>query len=168
MRADAVTDSPFPPERLQHDRIMRDCETTADSDGGIARPWRVETLLARLERHGDIGPAERLAGERFAELFRAARMDPLHAAGMARICHAVTAGEPNGVSARERVNRALDALGGLHSASGTCAWMVLGVEMPLAAWAQREGWGGRPINPSVAKGVLVATLGTLTAHFDRH
>ncbi len=160
-----MVDSPFPPERLQHDRITRSAEQVADSEGGIGRPWRIEGLLARLERHGDIGPAERLAGEKFAELFRAAHMDPIHAAGMARSCHAAAAGEPNGVSARERVNRALDALGGLHSASGTCAWMVLGVEMSLAAWARREGWGGRPINASVAKGVLIGTLGTLTAHF---
>ncbi len=163
-----MTDSPIPAERHRHDRITRSAEQVADSNGGIGRPWHVEGLLARLERHGDIGPAERMAGEKFAELFRLAHMDPIHAAGMARSCHAVAAGEPNGVSARERVNRALDALGGLGSPCGTAAWFILGCEMSLQQWAIREGWGGqagRAVNPQVAKGVLIGTLGTLTAHF---
>jgi hypothetical protein len=29
----------------------------------------------------------------------------------------------------------------------------------------RQGWGGRPIPPPQAQGVLVATLGVLAAHF---
>lgn len=153
------------PERLQHDRITRDTVQIADAAGGIGQPYRVEGLLGRLERHGDIGPAERLAGEKFSELFRAAHLEPLHAADMARRSHTEPAGEPNGVSAREGVNRALDALGGLHSACGTCAWMVLGCEMSLAAWARREGWGGRPINGHVAKGTLLGALGVLSRHF---
>ena len=160
-----MTDSPIPIERLQHDRIIRDSVQIADSQGGVGVPYRVEGLLGRLERHGDIGPAERMAGEKFAELFRIANMDPIRAAGMAEKSRGALAGEPNGVAARERLNRALDALGGLHSACGTCAWMVLGCEMSLAAWARREGWGGRPINGHVAKGTLLGTLGVLAKHF---
>lgn len=160
-----MTDSPIAPERLQHDRITRDEHQSADSEGGIGQPYRVEGLLARLQRHGDIGPGEKMAGEKFAELFRQAHMDPLHAAGMAQRCHAVAAGEPNGVSARERVNAALDALGGLHSACGTCAWFVLGCELSLRQWAMREGWGGKPINGHVAKGTLLGALGVLAKHF---
>jgi len=160
-----MTDSPFPPERLQHDRITRDSVQIADAAGGVGVPYRVEGLLGRLERHGDIGPAERMAGEKFAELFRIANMDPIRAAGMAQKSRGALAGEPNGVAARERLNRALDALGGLGSACGTCAWFVLGCQLSLRQWAMREGWGGRPISPHVARGVLQGTLGVLARHF---
>lgn len=159
-RANAPT-----PERLTHGRVSLSRDQVVDSDGAIGRPWNAEGLLGRLERQGDIGPAERLAGERFAALFRAANLEPLRAAGMAHKSDAAVSGEPDGVSAREKVNRALDALGGLHSACGTCAWMVLGCELSLAAWARREGWGGRPINGHVAKGTLLGALGVLTRHF---
>lgn len=160
-----MTDSALPPERCQHDRITRDVEQVADAAGGVGAPYRVEGLLGRMERHGDIGPAERLAGEKFAELFRLAHMDPLQASGMGQRGDAVAAGEPNGVSARERVNAALDALGGLGSPCGTCCWFVLGVELSLRQWATREGWGGRPISPHVAKGTLLGALGVLVKHF---
>ena len=42
---------------------------------------------------------------------------------------------------------------------------MLGLDFTIHAWARREGWGGRPINPAVAKGMLVATLGVLARHF---
>ena len=165
MRADAVTDTPFPPERLQHDRLTRDSGTTADSEGGIARPWRVEGLLARLERHGDIGRAERMAGEKFQELFARANFGCLRASDMARSCHAPVTGELNGIAAREECHRALTALGGHGSAAASAAWFILGEQLSLREWAAREGWNGRAVSGHVAKGILLAVLTILRHHF---
>ncbi|MGD6652191.1 hypothetical protein VWW24_22845, partial [Xanthomonas citri pv. citri] len=51
------------------------------------------------------------------------------------------------------------------SAAGSCAWHVLGLEMSVREWATRQGWGGRPVSPPQAQGMLVATLGVLAGHF---
>jgi hypothetical protein len=153
------------PERLQHDRITRDNDQVADAAGAIGQPWRVEGLLARLERHGDIGPRERMAGEEFGRLFQLAALDPLRAADMGQRVQAQTGGPHNSAWAHGKLNLALDALGGLHSPCGTCAWFILGLELSMRDWALREGWGGRPIRPEVAKGTLLGTLGVLAKHF---
>jgi len=154
------------PSRRQHDRVTRDEEQIADADGAIGQPWRVEGLLARLERHGDIGPRERMAGEEFGRLFHMAALDPLRAADMLhRIPTSIFGGPQRSLGARDQINLALDALGGLHSACGTCAWFVLGLGLSMRDWALRQGWGGRPLRPEVAKGTLIGTLGVLARHF---
>lgn len=161
-----MTDSPFPAERHQHARISRSEQQIADASGGIGRPYIAEGLLGRLQRRGDIGLAQRTAGEQFARLFCLAALDPLRAADMGQ---RIGGGPTNSAAfieyARSRINRALDALGGIGSPAGSCAWFVLGLDMPIAEWARREGWSGRPLNPHVAKGTLLATLGVLAAHF---
>ena len=154
------------PERLRHDRIERAAEQIVDALGQAGAPYRVETMLGRMERHGTISARERVAGEQFGRLFRLAALDPLHAAGMAHSRHAVAAEATTRVLwARNKVNAALDALGGLHAPCGSCAWFVLGVEMSVREWATREGWGGRPVDPKVAKGTLVGGLAVLVKHF---
>jgi hypothetical protein len=139
-------------ERRQHHRISRDAVQLADSAG-----------LARLERHGDITRRERAAGEEFARLFHLANLDPLKASDMGgeRII-ATRAGQHSSERARRRVTDALDALG---IASGSCAWHVIGCESTMAEWARRQNWSSRPIRPEVAKGILIATLGSLARHF---
>jgi hypothetical protein len=166
------------PERLQHDRITRDTErlahdginrdraTIIDSAGGIGLPWRVESLLARLERHGDIGYRERLAGEDFQRLFRIAQLDPLHAADMGQPREARPAGSHGDAAwARRKLHRALDTLGGLDSPCGACAWYVLGLELSMRDWALRGAWNGKPCRREVAKGTLIGALGILAKHF---
>jgi hypothetical protein len=59
--------------------------------------------------------------------------------------------------ARQRVQKALEALGGLSSPAGSCVWHVV-------EWAMRQGWGERPVRQEQAQGILVAALGMLTAH----
>lgn len=151
-------------ERLRHDRIERAEEQIVDALGQIGVPWRVEGLLARLERNGAISAVQRMAGEEFGRIFRLAALDPLHAADMGQR-HVAGYGNHASEWARMRVNGALDALGGLHSPCGSIAWHVLGLEATVAEWARREGWGNRPISPAVAKGTLVGALGVLTRHF---
>lgn len=154
------------PERHQHDRVTRAADQIVDASGAIGQPWRAEGLLARLERHGDIGPRERMAGEEFARLFQLAALDPLRAADMGpRPPTSIFGGPQRSLWARDQINLALDALGGLHSPCGTCAWFVLGLELSMRDWALREGWGGRPIRPEVAKGTLLGTLGVLAKYF---
>jgi len=155
------------PERQQHDRVTRDSETLADSDGGIGLPWRAESMLERLERNGDIGARERQAGEEFSRLFQLAHLDPLRASDVVRGERILAGqGEPHGSDrARRRVLAAIDALGGQSSPCGTCAWFVLGCEFTLNAWARREGWGGRCLSQATAKGTLLGALGVLARHF---
>jgi hypothetical protein len=153
------------PQRRQHDRIVRDEAQLADSAGLIGVPWRAEGLLARLERHGDIGRRERSAGELFAELFARAGMEPLRAADMGQRTPSSPTIPHGAERARRQIHAALDALGGLGSPCGSCAWFILGLELTMAEWARRQEWSGKPIRPEVAKGVLLATLGSLARHF---
>jgi hypothetical protein len=69
------------------------------------------------------------------------------------------------VAARERVARALDALGGHGSPAGSCVWHVVGMQTSIREWATRRGWGGRPVRRESAQGILVAALGVLTKHY---
>ena len=154
------------PERRQHDRITRADETVADTNGAIGLPWYTESMLARLERRGDITARERHAGEQFNRLFQLAHLDPLRAADLRRMAPGEQTGRAHGGErARRRIIQAIDALGGHGSPCGSCAWFVLGVDLSLHEWARREGWGGRTIRYEVAKGTLCGTLGVLAKHF---
>ena len=159
----ASVDGPLP-ERLQHDRVTREAATIADVVGAIGLPWRVEGLLAKLERHGHIGARERQAGEEFGRLFQLAALDPLRAADMLQRLPRPASPAIGSAFAQRRINLALDALGGLHSPCGACAWFVLGLDMSMREWALRQGWAGKPLREEVAKGVLLGTLGTLANH----
>jgi hypothetical protein len=154
------------PQRRQHDRISRDAAQLADSAGLIGVPWRAEGLLARLERHGDIGRRERSAGEEFARLFHVAHLDPLKAHDMAaeRVV-ATHRGQHSTERARHRIGDALDTLGGLDSLCGSCAWHILGGGITIAEWSLRQRWAGKRINPTAGKGILIATVDMLARHF---
>jgi hypothetical protein len=69
------------------------------------------------------------------------------------------------MAARERVARALDALGGHGSPAGSCVWHVIGMQTSIREWALRQGWGGRPVRQESAQGILVAALGVLVKHY---
>ena len=69
------------------------------------------------------------------------------------------------LAARERVARALDALGGHGSPAGSCVWHVVGMQSSIREWALRQGWGGRPVRQESAQGTLVAALGVLAKHY---
>lgn len=153
--------------RRQHDRIVRLGTQLADAEGSVGEPFRAEGLLGRLERNGDIGPREREAGEEFHRLFQLAALDPIRAADMSRISGAPHAGLIIGSeSARRKIWKAIDALGGQNAPCGSCCWYVLGCEYTMRDWARREGWGGRPVREEVAKGLLIGGLGILEKHFN--
>jgi hypothetical protein len=77
----------------------------------------------------------------------------------------VTALTERQVDARDRVARAMAALGGWDSAAGSCMWHVVGLEYSIREWAMGYGWSGRVVNPAQAQGMVVAALGVLAAHY---
>ena len=69
------------------------------------------------------------------------------------------------MDARRRVDKAMDALGGLGGPAGGCVWHVVGLQCSIREWAMRQGWGGRPIGEKPAQGILIAALGVLAGHY---
>ena len=163
----AALDASLPPERLTHGRVKRARETVQDSAGGIGQPFEAESLLQKLERRGDISPEHRQAGEIFARLFRIAQFDPLRSPSWLRQGGgtAVPNGGHHTERAQQKIYDAVTACGGMHSPAGCAAWFVLGVELSIRDWALREGWNGRQLNESVAKGILLGALSVLALHF---
>jgi hypothetical protein len=101
------------------------------------------------------------AGQVFRSAFRAAALDPLRAMPLLRVPAAT--GEPlteRTAAARQRVARALEALGGSASPAGSCVWHVVGCELSIREWATLRG-----MHHVAAGGVLVAALGVLAKHY---
>ncbi|HUB97194.1 MAG TPA: hypothetical protein VL993_14830 [Stellaceae bacterium] len=158
-----------PPERWRRGEVEALPRAIPDDEGRPSLPYRAIDTLARMQRKGSITEAMRQAGEDFHALFVRATLDPLRCADLNRISGGVRALSESEAQteARNRVWRALGAMGGIASPAGSCAWHVLGCEWSLKDWALREGWGGRPVSQEQAGGVLVAALGVLTAMYGR-
>ncbi|WP_203072189.1 hypothetical protein [Falsiroseomonas ponticola] len=152
--------------RLQHGDFSAPVREADPETGTPVQHRRAVDTLGMMLGNGTITQEMHDAGAAFRRVFRAAALDGLRAMPLLRVPGA--SGDPlteRQASARERVAAALDALGGHGSAPGSCAWHVLGLEMSVREWAQRQGWGGRPVAPPQAQGMLVATLAVLAAHF---
>lgn len=170
-----VTDLAPTPERHNHGLIERLDRPIGDESGRPARPYRAVDTLAAMERRGSITAAMRQAGEDFRARFATAQLDPLRAFDIARPRSGNRFGfssrdEP-GLrieSARERVWRAIVAVGGPGSAGGSCLWHVLGWERSLKEWALEQGWSGRRVSQETASGILIAALGALESHLSCH
>jgi hypothetical protein len=129
----------------------------------------VDTLRLMLES-GSITQAMHDAARDFQASFIIAcfdRMPKVNLMLMARSpgAHHVSDLSDAQVGARERVARALDALGGHGSPAGSCVWHVVGMQCSIREWALRQGWGGRPVRQESAQGILVAALGVLAKHY---
>ena len=152
--------------RLQHGCFSEPLRAADPETGTPVQHRRAVDTLGMMLANGTITPEMRNAGERFRILFRAASLDGLRASQLLRVPGG--SGDPlteRQASSRARLAAALDALGGHGSAAGSCAWHILGLEASVREWAMRQGWGGRPVAPPQAQGMLVATLGVLAAHF---
>jgi len=156
------------PERARHGVVERVERAIADEAGRPARPYRGLDTLALMLRRGSISPAMHQAADDFRALFHRASLDPLRAPDLARVRggHGADsgAGERQAI-ARDKVWRALEALGGIASPAGSCVWHVVGGEWTVREWAEQQGWGGRAVSPETASGILIGALGTLEAHF---
>ncbi|HEX6010358.1 MAG TPA: DUF6456 domain-containing protein [Geminicoccaceae bacterium] len=140
-----------------------------DPGGRLVVRHRVVDTLGRMLKAGTIDGAMHDAGREFQRSFALAQLHPLRAADLLRAPgggrgrEAETGSVP--LAARDRVHRALLALGGHDSPAGSCAWHVLGCGRSVREWALRQGWGGRPVRQEQAQGMLVAALGLLAAHY---
>src|SRR6516162_8946314 len=158
------------PERRARGLIEASLVPIEDANGHSSKPLRALDTLACMLREGTITERERKAGDRFHDEFRRAHLDGLFAADTTRI-PVVLANGNNGrfaegsEAARLAVMSALDALGGIASPGGSCAWYVLGLELPLTRWALEIGWGTRRVSRLAASGILLADLGILRVHY---
>jgi hypothetical protein len=157
------------PERARHGAIERLDHAIADEAGRPARPYRGLDTLTLMLRRGTISPGMHQAAEDFRALFHRASLDPLRAPDLARVptgAHAAAAPATHRqMEARAKIWAALQILGGIASPAGSCVWHVVGSEWSVKDWAARQGWGGRPVSPETAAGILVGALGALQVHF---
>ena len=148
--------------RLQHGDLQ---QVTQQIDTAGNRHRAVDTLGMMLSNR-TITQEMYDAGTMFRMLFRSARLGALGVSSLARMPGKTTRGmSSHHMRAGIKIAEAIDILGGYDSAAGCCAWHVLGCESSVREWAMRQGWGGRPVPPPQAQGVLVATLAVLAAHF---
>lgn len=166
--AKQIDESGPTPERARHGAIERVDRAIADEAGRPARPYRGLDTLTLMLRRGTISPSMHQAADDFRAVFHRASLDPLRAPDLARVRGARGAdlgATERQSAARDKVWRALDALGGIASPAGSCVWHVVGNEWTVREWAEQQGWGGRAVSPETAAGILVGALGTLQAHF---
>ena len=137
-----------------------------DPDGRIVYHHRTVDTLGKMLRAGTIDQAMHDAAKDFQAAFIVANLDPLRALPILRVPG--TGRDPDlnerQLHARWRVHNALAALGGLSSPAGSCVWHVVGLQRSIREWAIRQGWGGRAVEQTEARGMLVAALGVLAAH----
>lgn len=138
-----------------------------DPDGRIVVHHRLVDTLARMLKAGTISHVMVDAGRKFERHFILAQLDPLRAPDIARIPGNGREADPGDISlaAREQAHRALRALGGHDTALGSVAWHVLGCGCSLREWTLRRAWGGQPLRPEQATGVLIAALDLLAVHY---
>jgi hypothetical protein len=112
-------------------------------------------------KSGTIDQAMHDAGRDFQAAFIIARLDPLRALLILRVPG--TGSEPDlnnrQLHARCRVHKSLQALGGISSPAGSCVWHVVGLQRSVREWVIRQGWRGRQVEQTEARGILVAALG---------
>jgi hypothetical protein len=138
-----------------------------DPDGRIVYHHRTVDTLGKMLRAGTITQEMHDAAKDFEAAFIVANLDPIRARPIVRVTG--TGREPDlnerQLDARRCVHRALQALGGHGSPTGSWAWHVLGCQRSIREWAMRQGWGGRPLHVQQAQGIALAALDLLARHF---
>ncbi len=139
----------------------------ADPDGRTVTHARTVDTLARMRKAGTITPAMHDAARDFQAHFTIGAYDATPPRDMIRVwaSRRERTLSDNQVAARERVYRAIEALGGIASPGGGCVWYVVGLGHSLREWALHQGWNGRSMLASQATGVLVTALGMLAVHY---
>jgi hypothetical protein len=137
-----------------------------DPDGRIVSHHRTVDTLGKMLRAGTLDQAMRDAAKDFQAAFLIANLDPLRALPILRVPGTGREPELNErqLHARRRVHAAMEALGGIGSPAGSCLWHVVGLQRSVREWSLRQGWGGRPVDQTEARGILVAALGMLAGH----
>jgi hypothetical protein len=147
--------------RLQHGDFTPPVREADPETGLTVIHRRAIDTLGQMLSNGTITADMHDAGQVFRSAFRAAALDPLRARSLVWV--PATTGETlteRVAAARERVARALDALGGPASPAGSAVWHVVGCEQSIREWATLRG-----MHHVAAGGVLVAALGVLAKHY---
>ena len=125
-----------------------------DPDGRIVYHHRTVDTLGKMLRAGTIDQAMHDAAKDFQAAFIVANLDPLRALPILRVPG--TGRDPDlnerQLHARWRVHKWLEVLGGISSPAGSCVWHVVGLQHSVREWALRQGWGGRPVEQTEARG----------------
>jgi Domain of unknown function (DUF6456) len=139
-----------------------------DPDGRIVVHHRTVDTLGKMLRAGTISSEMHDAARAFQADFAIASLDPIRAVPILRVRGAQR--EPSlgdrQIDARRRVHAAMQALGGIGSPAGSCAWHIVGLQQSIRDWATRQSWNGRPSDQKEAKGILIAALGMLAGHYS--
>ena len=152
--------------RLQHGGFSDPIRDADPETGSPVQHRRAVDTLGMMLANGTITQQMHDAGDYFRALFRSAALDGMSKSVLVRLPgQTADTLSDHHMDARRKIGAALDALGGHESAAGSCAWHVVGLEMSVREWAMRQGWGGRPVAPPQAQGMLVATLSVLAGHF---
>lgn len=152
--------------RLQHGGFEEAVRATDPDTGTPILHRRAADTLSLLLANGTITQQMHDAGVVFRTLFQRAALDRVRTMSIIRIeGGSVDPLSESQAGARQRVAKAVDALGGFDSPGGSIVWHVIGVEVSIRDWALRQGWAGRHMHPPQAQGLLVGALGMLTAHF---
>ena len=101
--------------------------------GRIVVRHRVVDSLARMRQAGTIDAPMLDAGREFQRSSILAQFDPLQ------------------LAVRNRVHRALLALGGHDSPAGSCAWHILGCGQSVREWALRQAGPADPCGRSTLR-----------------
>jgi len=152
--------------RLQHGRFSAPGYDVDPETGAVVVHRRAVDTLGMMLANDTIAQEMHDAGALFGALFRKAAIEHVVTSTFLRMPgrRADHLSETS-AHARIKIADAMDVLGGHDTAAGSCAWYVLGCGASVREWAIRRGWGGRPVAPPQAQGMLVATLSVLAAHF---
>jgi hypothetical protein len=157
-------------KRFSKKRAVREVTEFDPSGVQVTHHRTVDTLGLMLES-GAITSAMYAAARDFQAAFTIACFDNMPKVNLMLMARSPSASHHVGdltdsqIAARERVSRALDALGGHGSPAGSCVWHVVGMQTSIREWAMRRGWGGRPVRQESAQGILIAALGVLAKHY---
>lgn len=152
---------------LSGGRVAEWTRTVEEGTRQRTEHFRCIDSLGLLLRHGAITGQMHDAGQEFHRVFVLAQMSPTGAPALRRLSggrHDTSAPE-RCAWARQRVDAALDAVGGANSPGGCALWHVAGLGRSVREWSRVEGWNGRSLNAYEAKGILVAALGTLAVYY---
>ena len=155
-------------ERIRPDGSVIRYVREEDDDQKPAEHYRTVDTLALMLRNRTITGAMHDAGQQFSQDFARAFGSGVASPKLDGMPGGTAPGEmmvERNAGAARAVRQALDAVGGNASPAGSALWFVAGLQMSIRDWALRDGWNGKRVEKTEAKGTLVAALGVLARYY---